>query len=119
MSFEEAVATHGSGPDQGAPIEMSWEALSEDLQAALGDLKPGQVSRPVEFRGDRFLFRLESWLTDPTEIAGDLTRRAHEEAERHRRKRIETDLLRELRQKTPIRIHESRLPFRYVPEENT
>jgi len=115
-NFAEAVANHGTGPDQGVPLEMSWNNLSEELRTALGDLQPGEVSQPVPFHGETFLFQLESWLDDPKVQEDDLARRARNELERRRKRQVFEDLLRRLREATPVRIHEPVLPFRYVAE---
>jgi hypothetical protein len=116
MSFAEAVVTYETDPGQGVLLELSWETLSDEVRAALDPLEPGEVSRPVEFHGDTFLFQLESWLDDPAERGENLVRRAREELELQRRRLAIDRLLRELRESTRIRIHERRLPFRYVPE---
>lgn len=116
MSFAEAVVTYETNPGQGMLLERSWETLSPDVRAALDGLKPGDVSRPVEFHGDTFLFQLDSWLSDPSDVDEELARRARAELERRRLREASDRLLRELRKATPVRIHEKRLPFRYVPE---
>jgi parvulin-like peptidyl-prolyl isomerase len=116
MSFAEAVVTYETDPGQGVLLELSWETLSDELRAALDPLEPGEVTRPVEFHGDTFLFQLESWLDDPAERDEQLVRHARKELELQRRRQASDRLLRRLRESTRIRIHEKRLPFRYVPE---
>ena len=51
----------------------------------------------------------------PEVMDDDLTRRAREELERRRKRRALDELLKELRELHPIRIHESGLSFDYVP----
>lgn len=116
MSFAEAVVTYEIDPGQGMLLERSWETLSPGVRAALDGLKPGEVTRPVDFHGDTFLFQLDSWLTDPSDVDEDLARRAREELERRRLREASDRLLRDLRAASPVRINEERLPFRYVPE---
>ena len=116
MSFAEAVVTYETDPGQGMLLERSWETLSPGVRAALDGLKPGDVSRPVGLHGDTFLFQLDSWLTDPSDVDEDLARRARAELERQGLREASDRLLRKLRTATPVRVHEKRLPFRYVPE---
>ncbi len=116
MSFAEAVVTYETGPGQGVLLELSWDNFSDDLRDALSGLRPGQVSRPVDFHGETFLFQLEAWLSDPSEMDEELTNRARDELARERRRQAEEDLLRELREQTAVEIHRDRLPFRYLPE---
>lgn len=115
MSFDDAVATHGSGPDQGVPMELAWDTLPEDVQQALADLDPGQVSGPVDFRGDTFLFQVEAWLADAPEVDEETARR---ELGRDRIRTTHETLLRDLRAKTTVKIHVRRLPFRYLPDKD-
>jgi parvulin-like peptidyl-prolyl isomerase len=115
MSFEDAVVEYGMDPGQGAPLELSWNTLSGEVQSALAGLKPSEVSRPVESQGDTFLFQLVARLS-ASEIDRDLERRARAELERQLRRRAGEELRRELRTRAPVRIHEERLPFRYISE---
>ncbi len=115
-SFAEAVLTYETGPGQGVLLELSWDNFSDDLRDALSGLKPGQVSRPVDFHGETFLFQLEAWLADPSKMEEGLTNRARDELARERSWRAEEDLLRELREQTAVEVHRDRLPFRYLPE---
>ena len=116
MSFAEAVVTYETGPGQGVLLEFSWDNFSDDLRDALSGLRPGQVSRPVDFHGETFLFQLEAWLREPSEMAEELTNRARDELQLEYRRQAEEDLLRELREQTAVEIHRDRLPFRYLPE---
>jgi len=116
MTFVDAVLTYESDPGQGVPLELSWETLSDDLRDALGDLQPGQTSRPVNFHGDVYLFQLESWLDDAATREADLFERARGELERQRRQKALEGLLGRLRRAMPLRIDEERLPFTYIPE---
>ena len=115
-TFVEAVLTYETDPGQGVPLELSWETLSAELRDALRPLRPGEVSRPVDFHGDTYLFQLESWLIDPAAHDADLTDRARDELEHERRRAGLEGLLRRLRRAMPLRIDEKRLPFSYVAE---
>ena len=116
ISFAEAVVTYETGPGQGVPLELSWDNFSDDLRDALGGLKSGEVSRPVDFHGETFLFQLEAWLTAPSVMDEELTSRARDELAREYRREAEEELLRGLRERTAVEIHRERLPFRYLPE---
>jgi len=113
MSFAEAVVNYETNPGQGVALDLSWDTLAPDVQQALDGLERGQVSRPVDFNGDTFLFQIDSWLTKPAQMDEELLRRAGIELERGRRRQASEELLLTLREKTPIRIHEERLTFRY------
>ena len=115
-SFAEAVVNYETGPGQGLLVEMSTGGFSDELRHALAELRPGEVSRPVEFNGDPFLFQLESWVDDPAESGGERVARARDELERQRRRRAESGLLQKLRNQTSVEIHLERLRFEYLPE---
>jgi hypothetical protein len=115
-SFADAAVTYGTDAGQGVLLEFSWASLPRDIRDALEDLAPGEVSRPVGFNGDTYLFQLESWRRNPSEMGEDLIRLAREELGRQRWREACDGLRRRLRGQTPVRIHEERLPFRYVPD---
>ena len=70
---------------------------------------------PVATRAE-MVEEIIGWLNDPSEMDEGLTNRAREELARERRRQAEEDLLRKLRERTVVKIHENRLPFRYLPE---
>ena len=113
MTFAEAVAAHASGPGQGVPVEMSWPALSPVIQQALEGLAPDEVSRPVSFNGEVYLFQVDGWLaaSDPRT---ETPKRTQAEANRERLRQASDALLESLRHRTSVEIRERRLPFRYV-----
>jgi peptidyl-prolyl cis-trans isomerase SurA len=117
ITFTEAVLAHGNGAGQGVPLELSWSNLSEAHREALEGLRPGQVSRPVELNGDVYLFKLESWMEDPSQVERQLAEQTRQGLEGVRRRQAYLDLLRELRARTRISLKLRKLPFEYIPEE--
>jgi hypothetical protein len=116
MTFTEAVVAYEAYPGQVRPLRIDWALLSDPLRDELGKLKPGQVSPPLEFHDQVYLFRVDSWLREPEQIEAELLRRARADIMTERRRQTEAGLLEELRERTPVKIFERRLPFRYVPE---
>lgn len=116
MTFDEAVAAYKTNPGQGVPVEVAYDGLPDELRAVLGDVKSGELVGPLEVQGEHYLFRVDSWLDDPTE--GDETRmaRARQELEALRLQWASAALLQELRQKARITLRRRNLPFRYVSE---
>jgi len=116
MSFADAVRAYEKDPGQGVVLEVPWGSLPQNVRQALDGLQPGQVTRPVEFNGDTYLFQLEAWRKDASQMDEDLMRMARDELARRRRREAGERLRNRLRGEMPVRIHEDRLPFRYVPE---
>jgi parvulin-like peptidyl-prolyl isomerase len=113
MSFAEAVLTYETGLGQGVPAEVSWVALSPEIREALAGLGPAGVSRPVASNGEIYLFQVDAWLTASNADGG--TSRRDQDGVRSKRSRLASDaLLEALRRRTPVEVHERRLPFRYV-----
>jgi len=115
MTFNEAALAHEASPGQALPQRMSWEALSEDVRAVLEGLKPGDVSKPIELRGETYLFQIGTWLDDPADQDIELMHRAMQALEGERRREALDDLQRQLRSRSAVRLKEATLPFRYVP----
>ena len=118
MTFNEAVVAHGKYPGQGVPLEVDWDDLWEEHQAALQELAPGRVSRPIELNGDVYIFQLESWLDAAPAADEQRMERARQRLERLHRERLFEDLLQDLRGRTEIRLQLHRLPFEYITEES-
>jgi len=114
MTFAEAVVTYEADPGQGLPLDLSWSSLSPEIQAVVEPLKPGEVSAPVEFTGEMFVFQLDSWLSGD-EIEEELLTRARSQLVGSRERDARRELLQKLSAASPTRIHEDRLPFRYEP----
>jgi parvulin-like peptidyl-prolyl isomerase len=114
MTFAEAVVTYEADPGQGLPLDLTWSSLSPEIQAVVEPLKPGDVSDPVEFTGEMFVFQLDAWLSGD-EIEEELLRRARSQLAGSRERAARRGLLQKLSAASPTRIHEDRLPFRYEP----
>jgi len=115
MTFNEAALAYESIPGQALPQRMSWHTLSEQVRLALEGLAPGEVSRPIELYGAVYLFQISSWLDDPDDQDSELIHRATLALENERRSEALDALLGELRSRSPVRMKETSLPFRYVP----
>jgi hypothetical protein len=94
---------------------MSWHTLSEQVRLALEGLAPGEVSRPIELYGAVYLFQISSWLDDPDDQDSELIHRATLALEGARRSEALDALLGQLRSRSPVRVKETSLPFRYIP----
>jgi parvulin-like peptidyl-prolyl isomerase len=116
ISFADAAETDEQDPSQGVVLELPWGALPENVRTALDGLQPGQITRPVEFNGDTYLFKLEAWRKAASQMDEDLMRMARDDLVRQRRRTAGERLRSDLAGQTPARIHEEHLPFRYVPE---
>ena len=95
-------------------IELSWDNLAPEIRTALEGLESYEVSRPVDFNGETYLFQVHSWSRDAQEMEQELLERARIELESLRRRQGSEELLLSLRDSIPVVIHEERLPFRYI-----
>jgi len=114
ITFNEAALVHDPSPGQALPLQMSWDSLSAELREALKDLKPGQISEPMELHGSIYLFQVGTWLKDPAEQDVELLRRARLELESIRRRDALETLIGSLREQSGVRIEMENLPFTYV-----
>ena len=96
---------------------MSWDSLSSELREALKDLKPGQISEPLELHGSIFLFQVGTWLKDPADQDVESLRRAKLELESIRRRDALDALVASLRKQSDVRIKAENLPFTYTPAD--
>jgi len=115
MTFNEAALAYEPSPGQALPQRVSWETLSREVREALENLKPGQVSDPIELHDAVYLFQISSWLDDPADQDVELMHRATQALENERRRQALDRLLQILRAGSPVRLKEAQLPFRYVP----
>ena len=67
------------------------------------DLKPGQVSKPLELQGSIYLFQVGAWLKDPEDQNEELLERARQELESIRRREAVESLVQSLRDRTGSR----------------
>jgi len=114
ITFNEAALVHDPSPGQALPLQMSWDSLSSELREALKDLKPGQISEPMELHGSIYLFQVGAWLKDPEDQDVELLRRARSELESIRRRDALETLVGTLRERSGVRIKTENLPFVYV-----
>jgi hypothetical protein len=112
-SFGDAVATG----EIASPVELEERALSPEVRGAVAGLEPGEVSQPVEVHGGVFLFRLERRSEGGADERAILER-GREDLLRERGRLASEALLRRLRDRFEVTIHERRLPFVYVPPED-
>jgi hypothetical protein len=117
ITFNEAALVHDPAPGQALPLQMSWDSLSSELREALKDLKPGQVSEPLELHGSIYLFQVGAWLKDPADQDAELLRRARLELESIRRRGALDTLVTTLREQSGVRIKPENLPFVYTPAD--
>lgn len=113
MSFDEAIVAHEPSPGQTVTTRVSWDHLPPGVQQSLEGLDEGGISEPVELHGRVYLFQIVAWNRDPGARSADLQTLARHDLEEHRRDEALVDLVRELRQRTEIRIRASSLPFAY------
>jgi len=116
-NFARAVATHETGPGQGVPLELYRDNLPEEFRSVLDGMQPGEVTPPLEFHGEVYVFQFEAWLSESGGDENESTRRVRDEFDRARRRQANEALFRGLRERTPVQIHPDRLPFRYFPEK--
>ncbi len=115
-SFAQAAAAYGMAPREGEPQQVVLDTLPEDVRAAIGRLRPGQVSVPVMVQGVPHLFYLESRPSTQRVDAKYLRERAAEELFQRKAEAAAGRLLRELKERSRIEIRVENLPFHYVPE---
>jgi hypothetical protein len=117
ITFNEAALVHDPSPGQALPLQMSWDSLSSELREALKDMKPGQISEPLELHGSIYLFQVGTWLKEPADQDVELLRRARLELESIRRRDRLDALVTSLREQSGVRIKAENLPFAYAPAD--
>ena len=116
MPFDKAAVVFGGEPPHGQPEQMAIGSLPEAMQRALEKLKPGEISRPVEFGGAYQLILLEAWPAKGAVSQERLRERARDELQRIRSAEVSHRLGERLRYEIAIRIHSENLPFDYVED---
>lgn len=117
MTFNEAVVAHTATPEEGLPVELRWDSLSEEHRGILRNLKPGQVSQPLSLVGGTYLFQVEAWLREDRRSPEAQAREARLRAERLRVAEASRMLIAHLRDTVPVRLNARSLPFPYVPAD--
>ena len=115
-SFAEAAREHEGQPGQASPQEIRWARLPAPVREVLKDLKPGQVSAPLDHNGLVYLFQLQAWLEDADWLERQRLRVAREQLIRLNGMEATFALMKELREAGAIQLHTQHLGFRYVPE---
>ena len=112
VAFEKALEVFGESQEQGEPIKIALGDLPEEIRTAVGGLRTGQVSQPVEYQDHVWLFLIDAGASDLDE--GELREQARIEVERRKSREASERLLHEARARTEVVLREANLPFRYV-----
>jgi peptidyl-prolyl cis-trans isomerase C len=114
MAFAEAVEVFGLTPDQGQPMEVSLADLPEEIREALSGLETGEISKPVQFQGNVYLFMVD---VGPAAVGEERLRAlAVNELLRLKSQEASDRFLGRLRSQVAVEIHYENLPFTYIPE---
>jgi len=114
MAFTEAVEVFGLTPDQGQPMEVSLRDLPQEIRDALEGLGSGEISEPVEFQGNVYLFLVD---VGPAKVGEERLRAlAVSELLRLKSQKASDSFMNHLRAQVAVEIHLENLPFHYVPE---
>jgi parvulin-like peptidyl-prolyl isomerase len=114
MAFAEAVEVFGLTPDQGQPMGVSLGDLPQEIREALRGLSSGEISKPVEFQGNVYLFLVD---VGPASLGENRLRElAVSELLRVKSQEASDRFLEHLRSRVEVEIHHENLPFNYIPE---
>ena len=114
MAFTEAVGVFGLTPDQGQPMEVSLGDLPQEIRGALEGLSSGEISKPVEFQGNVYLFLVD---VGPARVEEERLRElAVSELLRLKSQEASDSFMTQLRAQVVVEIHPENLPFHYLPE---
>jgi hypothetical protein len=114
MAFAEAVEVFGLTPDQGQPMEVSLGDLPQEIRGALQGLSSGEISNPVEFQGNVYLFLVD---VGPAKLGeARLRELAVSELLRIKSQEASDRFLERLRSQVVVEIHHDNLPFAYIPD---
>jgi hypothetical protein len=114
MAFTEAVEVFGLTPDQGQPMEVSLGDLPQEIRDALQGLGSGEISQPVEFQGNVYLFLVD---VGPARLGeARLRELAVSELLRIKSQEASDRFLERLRSQVELEIHHDNLPFTYIPD---
>jgi hypothetical protein len=114
MAFTKAVEVFGLTPDQGQPMEVSLRDLPQEIRDALEGLGSGEISEPVEFQGNFYLFLVD---VGPAKLGEERLRsRAVSELLRLKSQDASDRFMNQLRDRIVVEIHPENLPFHYISE---
>lgn len=115
-TFDQALSAYASSRGEGQSQEVALDALPEPVREAVGSLKRGQVSRPVQLEGIWYVFQVESTAVERAADPRTLRALAEEQLRQQRIEEASRRLLEDLRRKARIELNPENLPFRYTPE---
>ena len=115
-SFAEAAREYEDQPGQASPQQIRWARLPAPVREVLKDLKPGEVSAPLDHNGLVYLFQLQAWLEDADWLERERLRVARDQLIRLNGLEATFALMRALKETSAIQLHTEHLGFRYVPE---
>jgi hypothetical protein len=98
------------------PVDLAWSSIPGQIRPAIDALKPGEVSPPLTYGGNTYLFEMIS-RTPPTPGSEDLLRLAANELHSLQRGDADQALVERLRSERPVRLGDD-LPFRYVAPDD-
>jgi len=116
MDFAEAVEVFSADPSRTGPLELDLEILPEEVSRSLQRLQPGEVSRPVVFHGQTYLFALRSRGSAMGWSESELRERARREVLRGGTREVLDGLIARLREETTLVVNLEDLPFQYIPD---
>ena len=85
---------------------------------ALEDLKPGEVSAPLDYNGLIYLFQVQAWLEEGGWSEQERLAAARAELERRKRYEARDNLLDELVRASKVQLQIRHLGFHYLPESD-
>jgi alkylation response protein AidB-like acyl-CoA dehydrogenase len=100
---------------QGMPTVVDWSAFPPEVRQALGKLRRGWSSIPVELGGSTYLFQVIEWIEPDPDAQIEAARAEMISAAR---RAAWTEFVAGLRASADIRIVRKNLPFRYVLDES-
>lgn len=118
-TFAQAAQEHETQPGEASPQTVDWNRLPVIVREALEELKPGQVSAPLDYNGLIYLFQVQAWLEDDAWFERERLRAAREQLVRRNGFRATLVLIQELKETGEIQLQTRNLGFRYIPESGT
>jgi parvulin-like peptidyl-prolyl isomerase len=116
ITFPKAAETYDTSGGHGEPMEVALDGLPEEVRLAVESLKPGEVSRPVDFHGSVYLFRVEAWVEPKDDVLWGRRERARDDLLRLKYETVSRRLLDHLREEHRVEVYPQNLRFRYVAD---